>query len=197
MNESIFDIVKKNPNYSSKNSWNWYQINVRQLGEAKALTNAPMGLFTANQTMLVQKLIPGWLHMFFYSPKGKDKLPYWDRFPLVIPFRATSTHFWGLNIHYLPMKHRMLLMNKLLQFTSDKTMSERTKLMVSWRLLSNISKFPEVAPCVKQYIIGNVKSKYLRIKAEDWMIAASLPVERFTGANAQAVWKQSRKKIGR
>ena len=37
------------------------------------------------------------LNMFFYDPKLKKKLPYYDTFPLVLPLENYSDGFLGLN----------------------------------------------------------------------------------------------------
>ncbi len=197
MANSIFDTVRNNPEFNSKNAWTWFQYNVRQIGEAKVLKNAPMNLLTDNQTLLVNKLLPGYMYMFFYDPKLKKTLPYYDTFPLVIPFSMDANSFHGLNLHYLPIRYRFLLLTKLLSFANDPTMSDKTRLITSWRLLSNVSKFPEVAPCVKMYLKGHVKSKFLKIKPSDMQIACALPVERFKGAENDHIWKQSRELIGK
>jgi len=55
----------------------------------------------------------GGLMFFIYDPKTKDKLPYWDRFPLVIPINLYPDGFLGLNLHYLPYYQRQLLLATL------------------------------------------------------------------------------------
>jgi hypothetical protein len=35
--------------------------------------------------------------MFFYEAKYQDVLPYWDKFPLVLPFRKVMGGFYGIN----------------------------------------------------------------------------------------------------
>ena len=46
--------------------------------------------------------IVGSMQMFFYDPKTKDTLPYYDRFPLVVVVGPAEKGFYGLNLHYLP-----------------------------------------------------------------------------------------------
>ena len=43
----------------------------------------------------------GRMSMFIYDPKLKDKLPYYDTFPLVLPIETYSNGFLGINLHYL------------------------------------------------------------------------------------------------
>ena len=42
----------------------------------------------------------GRLNMYFYDPKTKKKLPYYDTFPLVLPVDTFRGGFVGLNFHY-------------------------------------------------------------------------------------------------
>ena len=131
-----------------------------------------------------------------YDAKNKDTLPYWDKFPLVFPFRAVKGGFYGLNLHYLPYRLRAILMDRLLQFSNNSKFDESTKLRYSWDLISSASKFSLAKPCVKHYLMTQVKSPFVKIHSADWTTALMLPVERFVGASASAVWAES-KKAGR
>ena len=42
----------------------------------------------------------GLLNMFFYDPKLKEKLKYYDLFPLVLPLEKYRDGFLGINFHY-------------------------------------------------------------------------------------------------
>ena len=44
----------------------------------------------------------GQMLMFFYDPKTKETLPYYDTFPLIIVVGPAPGGFYGLNLHYLP-----------------------------------------------------------------------------------------------
>ena len=53
----------------------------------------------------------GKLNMFFYDPKFKKKLPYYDTFPLVLPLETYNDGFLGINMHYLPIPLRVRLLD--------------------------------------------------------------------------------------
>ena len=42
----------------------------------------------------------GRMFMFFYDPKTKDTLPFYDRFPLIVMVGPAAGGFYGLNLHY-------------------------------------------------------------------------------------------------
>lgn len=190
---NIFDDVRNNPKYSTKNSWQWFMKNVRDLATSRGVK--PLSLLGDNEVHQTNRILPGGMYAYFYDPKTKDKLPFYDTFPLVLPFSIDKGSFKGLNLHYLAPRVRLVLMNRLLDFTTNDTLDKKTKLVLSWKLLSNASKFPEVAPCVKMYLVGHVKSNFLKIPASDWMSAIFLPTERFKKADNQTVWKDSKRRM--
>jgi hypothetical protein len=133
--------------------------------------------------------------MYAYDPKGKAELPYYDRFPLVFPFRKTPDGFIGLNMHYLPYPLRISLLDNLLIYRSNTRMDDMTKLKYSWQIIDGVSRFAAAKPCVKQYLSNHVRSQFRQITSKDWATAMLLPVERFVGASKAEVWADSKKII--
>jgi hypothetical protein len=143
---------------------------------------------------LKEKTIIGKMYFFFYDPKTKDSLPYYDRFPLVIPINRYPEGFLGLNLHYIHPKDRVILLDKLSTTLNNKNYDESTKFRINYAYLSKASKIYEATPCIKKYLFRHVESRFLEITSDEWDIAAMLPVERFMGANKQRVFTESRKK---
>jgi hypothetical protein len=135
------------------------------------------------------------MYFFYYDPKHKDKLPYYDRFPLVIPIERYPDGFLGLNLHYIHPKQRIILLDKLSEFANNDKYNETTKLRLSYDLLSSASKVYELQACVKRYLYSHVESRFLEITADEWDIAALLPVHSFVGAPTSKVYSDSRKKF--
>lgn len=165
-----------------KRTWGWYQ----------KLQMSPQKLMGANQSFQTTKITPGTMIAFFYDPKTKDKLPYYDTFPMNLPFSVTATHFTCLNLHYLHPSQRKQLLDKLVTIKENKHMQEKATIRISWELISNVAKFPEVQHCVKSYLFGHVKSNFIVIPKEDWHHAIFLPLERFKKATNAQVWGKSR-----
>ena len=137
----------------------------------------------------------GAMYFFYYDPKTKDSLPYYDRFPLVIPIERYSDGFLGLNLHYIHPKQRILLLDALSSYKTSKNYDEKTRLRLSYDLLKRVSGLYQFGPCVKRYLFSHIESRFLEITAKEWDIAALLPVEQFTGATKDKVWSESRKKF--
>jgi hypothetical protein len=148
-----------------------------------------------DRNRLKGKSMIGKMYFYFYDPKTKDTMPYYDRFPLVIPIERYNDGFLGLNLHYIHPKQRMILLDKLSDTMSNDTYDENTKLKISYRYLAAASKIFEANACIKRYLFSHVDSRFLEITADEWDIAATLPVETFVGASTSKVYADSRKKF--
>ena len=175
----------------SKKSRAWYQQQVLLLNRQRI---TPPKVMASDASMNKSRVLPGYMYMFMYDPKLKNELPYYDRFPLVFPFRTVPGGFYGLNFHYLPYNLRIQLLDRLMAFASNEKMDETTKLKYSWAMIDGMSRYKLAQPCVKQYLMPHVKSTFRKVSSEDWATAMMLPVERFVGASINEVWKDSRNK---
>ena len=187
----VFEKNKYNLHNAARKSQAWFQQQVLLMTK-QGITPKQMMKAGAD---LKPNVIPGSLYMFFYDAKHKDTLPYWDRFPLVLPYKKTPGGFIGLNLHYLPYQLRVQLLDRLTYFATNKKMDETTRIKYSWALIDGVSKYKAAEPCIKQYLLDHVRSPYRKINAPDWATAMLLPVESFTGANKYKVWNDSKKII--
>ena len=139
--------------------------------------------------------IIGKMYFYYYDPKTKDSMPYYDRFPLVIPIDQYSDGFLGLNLHYIHPRQRIILLDKLSDTASNSKFDAKTKLRLSYDYLKRASTAFEATPCIKRYLYTNVTSRFLEISADEWDIAALLPMETFVNASESKVYADSRKKF--
>ena len=137
----------------------------------------------------------GEMYFFQYDPKGKETLPYYDRFPLIFPINKAKGGFIGLNMHYLPPQLRAQLMDALYTLASDDKYNEDTRLELSYEVLAKASQFRNFKPCVKRYLTKHVRSRFIKIEASEWDIALFLPVSQFEKQGVRRVWADSRKII--
>jgi hypothetical protein len=120
-------------------------------------------------------VVEGHLYMFEYKAKMKW-LPYYDRFPLVYVIKSTKEEFWGANLHYLPIKKRILCVKKLMEGKID---------------------MPKV--CFHKYISDHVQGLYIDLASAEWDTAILLPTEDFVKdvngvkfpINKEEVWKET------
>ena len=131
------------------------------------------------------------MYFFSYNPKWKDKLPWYDTFPLVFPIEKYPDGFLGLNFHYLAPKHRAILMDQLKAFANNKKYDETTRLRLTYNMLKGFTKIKRARPTVHRYLSSKVNSKFVLVNADEWEVALFLPVERFKKASKKQVWAQS------
>lgn len=137
----------------------------------------------------------GDMYLFTYDPKHKDKLPYYDRFPLIFPINKAKGGFLGINMHYLPPILRAKLMDQLYTVTTNKRFDETTRLRLSYDILNGAAKFREFKPTIKHYLNAHVRTKPAYIYPSEWDVALFLPTQKFVGANATQVYADSRRII--
>jgi hypothetical protein len=134
----------------------------------------------------------GSMYMYTYDAKHKKTLPYFDRFPLVFPFKKVSGGFMGINLHYLPLPYRAKLMDSLYSISNNNRYNETTKIGMTYNILNGSSKFRYFKPCIKKYLTTQLRSKFLYVYPSEWDIALFLPLERFEGAGKSKVHADSR-----
>lgn len=58
-------------------------------------------------------------YMYSYNAKHKERLPIWDRFPIIMYLGAIPNGFEGINIHYIPQEARMTLLNEIINILDN------------------------------------------------------------------------------
>lgn len=168
----------------------WYRQTAKEVGRVNERK-----LFESHQERMTGKPLVGNMYLFQYEAKHKDTLPYWDRLPLIFPFKAVSGGFYGINLHYLPLQMRAKLMDGLYDLANNSKYDESTKLNLNYRLLVAAAKTRYISPCVKMYLNDHVKSRFMYIYPSEWDIALFLPLARFEKRTANFVHAQSRKMV--
>ena len=174
----------------TKDAQQWFQRNVKKLGDVNRRS-----LLKDDALDVTTKPKAGDMLMYFYDPKHKATLPYYDRFPLTIMVEPAAGGFYGLNMHYLPLSLRANLMDALYQTANNDRYDETTKLKISYKILDGAARYKEFRPCVKRYLNSQVQSKFMYVFPSEWDIALFLPTERFVGTSKASVWADSRRKI--
>jgi len=141
------------------------------------------------------KFLLGGLYFFYYNPKTKDDLPYYDMFPLVMPIEKYGDGFLGLNFHYLPPKWRITFMNKLAGRAIYDENDEIRRVKITYDILQATRRYKEFRPCVKRYLHSHIRSRILAVMPEEWDVATMLPVQAFRKAPVSTVWQDSLEEI--
>lgn len=114
----------------------------------------------------------GKMYTFAYEPIGSERLPYWDRFPLVIIIEIRKDTVVGINVHYIPMKDRVKIFKILLGNASTTGLSQKSKINDA---LNGIKKIKNHEYMIKQYHHHGLRSNIFEIPGNEWGQAVTLP----------------------
>ena len=174
----------------SRESMKWLTAKIAEL-RGLQVRNIPPNI-RAEKNRYVRRFLLGGLYFFYYNPKLKNELPYYDTFPLVLVLERYPDGFLGLNLHYLPIKFRVALMKKMLSYGAVHTEDDEIrKIRMTYDILASSRRFREFRPCLKRYLTNHVKSRILAVQPNEWDIATYLPVQQFKKAKPLKVWQDS------
>jgi len=175
----------------SRESMKWLKAKIDEIRSPKAIPKS-ISTETFRNT---KKFMLGRLYCFFYDPKGKDDLPYYDKFPMVLVLERYPDGFLGLNLHYLPYKYRVAFLTKLMDYAVLDENNDVKRIRITYDILSASRRFKEFRPCIKRYLTGHIRSKILTINPNEFEVACFLPLQQFKGAKPAEVWKESVEEI--
>ena len=165
----------------------WFQANVKKLGQVNRTS-----LLKDDALEPTAQNIAGNMYMYFYDPKYKKELPYYDRFPLTIMVEPAKGGFYGLNLHYLKPAIRAAFLDELMK-TAPKKITDKSRIRARYKLLASSKKYKEFKPCFKHYLTEHIKSKLVRVPMSEWEVAIFLPTEQFQKKGKAAIWADSMK----
>lgn len=190
--QDVFDRNQYNLRDAATQSTKWLNQQAKLLGKqgytGRRLLNGVHGDYSEYPEV-------GKMYMFMYDAKHKDTLPYWDKYPLVFPFRNLDDGFIGINLHYLPYQFRVMMLDKLVGIKLRST-SRHHKIQLSWNLINGVVGYKPLVGCVHRYLFTNLRTGLRNIDSGDWATAALLPMQQFVGATMGHVHKQGRKAGG-
>ena len=131
----IFEPLKDLQGNKMKSA-SWYRNAVSLIADR----SSPSELFSGK---LLGRPSEGRMSMFFYDPKFKQRLPYYDTFPLVLPLEPMRGGFIGLNFHYL-YGARFKFLQQLQSYASNGKFDQSTKIQASYNSIKS-NKYTKVA----------------------------------------------------
>lgn len=171
----------------SRDSYLWLTKKINGLRNPAAMSKD----ISLEKSRYTRRFLIGGLYFFMYNPKLKHELPYYDVFPLVMPLERYADGFLGLNLHYLPIKYRVIFMEKLMPFALYNDEDEIKRMRVTYDILNASRRFREFRPCLKRYLYPHIRSKILAVQPNEWDVAMFLPVHQFKKAQPKEVWQDS------
>jgi hypothetical protein len=174
----------------TKESMDWFRKRAHDIRRVDR--NA---LMKSESVQLRNRQAVGRMYFWFYDPKHKETLPYYDTFPLGIIVGPAKDGFHALNLHYLPPLIRAKFLDELMDITTNNKYDDNTKFKITYGLLKSTTKYKEFKPCFKHYLTKHVRSRFALIPAKEWEIATFLPAADWQKKGAHAVYRFSRQMI--
>jgi hypothetical protein len=193
---------------SAQEAQKWFRDQIRKLADPTGMylmASHKERLRTVAQIDRYNTRYLGRMIMFFYDPYHKNNpkvLPYYDMFPLVIPFNLNAPSkkngpgFLGLNLHYIPIPLRAQLLQQLMSLYQNQHLDENKKLQLSWQIIKSHASIKYYKPCVKWYLHKQVRSRIFIVDPLDWEFMLTLPTERFVRNTKSGVWRESKRSLG-
>ena len=173
----------------SLESLRWFQQRVKTM---KLTSEA---FYKQSSLNKARRYLEGRMYTFFYDAKTKDKLPYWDRFPVVLILDLNQNGFTGLNLHYIPPRYRVRLLYELYKYIrlDDDTRDENMKphIRMRYEMLRGLSKLRFFKPCFKRYLTTQIEGRALEITPDYWDVMAMLPLADWQKKHAREVYTES------
>jgi len=179
------------PELLTRDSYRWLQ---NKIGEIKRLSHVASDI-SKEGFRHTSKFKLGKMYFFYYDPKTKSDLPYYDRFPLVIILEKYPDGFLGLNLHYLPIKYRVVFLEKLVKLAVLNADNEIKRVRVTYDILNATRRYKEFSPCLKRYLFPHIRSKILEVQPNEWEVATHLPIHQFKKAQPKEIWTDSLNEI--
>lgn len=147
-----------------------------------------------DRSMWRNKVIVGNMYFVQYSALHDDKLPFWDKFPLIFPFNQSTSKagdklVHAINMHYLSPALRYRAMTVLLKMRNEQRYREKTKLNISWAVLSSAAESDLFKHAVKTYRVDHYQSVFVKIPSQAWELTLFLPLARIVRGSNKEMWK--------
>ena len=175
---------------NSTDSLEWYKNNAKRLFSKESA-----------QTLLIQqqekaknigtKVPIGRMYTYGYDALHKDRLPYFDRFPLIFYVGPAEGGFYGINLHYLSPKYRAILFDALLDIANDPKYPAKRKLILTYDLLKGSQNLIYFKHTFKHYLASQLETRVVEIPFDQWEVALYLPTADFGKVSNNRVWSDS------
>jgi hypothetical protein len=197
--DSIFDAFHKIredanlPNSNTISNFEWFRRLVnRSMDGGKTLDEIRQQIISDPKRVRDNRFFRGKLYFFFYNePLYRDKLPFYDTFPLLLLLHRKGSNIFGCNLHYLPPRIRLSKFLELMQYTNQNKLSWRTNIVLDYDKLINSDTWDILRPTFRQYRLNRIQGNCINIPAQDWPIAINLPVERFKKMDRRTIWNRT------
>ena len=193
LKKAVFSSSKANQEKEKSVQWLKAKLDNFAAYTKKAEQEKIMKQFTRTKQPLTGQMI-----MYIYRAEHDLTLPFWDAAPLGIfvgPVPEKPTHFYSMNLHYIPPVLRAKFFDSLLELMTTKTIQDSSRFALTYKMLKGTQKFNYFRPCWKMYITKNVQSNIVLIPPDEWINVLFLESAQWQKAGKSTVYNWSRSQL--
>lgn len=150
-------------------------------------------LLKTNMTNVKKKFQPGRIIFFKYNAKNQEDT--FDKTPLVMVLRVSKGYMLGINFHWLPMPHRVVLIKHILKI-NKRNIKNNVPLEFSYQQMKPFLIKFGYAPVIRLYIRKRISDNGVLIPDDQLMNVARTKTETFTSGkvSSEQLYKLALKK---
>lgn len=169
--ERAFNASNKDIERNTKESLDWFRKYI-----TKNYKNVRIPRLLETDVKVKTQFKIGDMLSFQYNPIGKEKLPYYDTFPLIFPISENTSkegkkYITGLNCHYLLPVQRQRMFLALHDLAKQRRLD--------WNVLKRMSEHKLFEAAIHNYRLDAIQSNFIIFPQEYYDIVLFLPIARF------------------
>lgn len=110
-----------------------------------------------------------------YSATYGNDNGYYDKYPMILIVRPFPMHFFGFNIHYLPLEVRQKILHELVNIHNTQ-FSRQSLFKIIYPMLDALVKSGKFNYAYKNYSYKNILSKFVIINPLHYKTVLNLPI---------------------
>ncbi len=157
-------------------------------------------------------LTVGKIYSFYYDPKYKDKLEFYDNVPMSIIIghiktKAGNVNALGINLSFIPPKARAAILDRIVKvfntmiikpneaMIDEEKFRSQKELPLYYDICKKILQNSGFEYAIRSYIYSHMESEPLIITYEDWWRILTFPSKYIVNLNIRAIYIRYKKKM--
>lgn len=171
--EKFANLNRQPPSAKNRSSIRWFRTQVKNnsVSPRRVLRDPEI---SRNLKRAPEHIKLGELLLFRYDPKHKEKLPFYDVYPLSIIMstgvsKAGEKYVISLNLHYLTQMERERLLTAIYKSNTKGGAQEVLA------LVQRLSYYPGFRHAIKMHLLNHMVGNVLSIPFDEWALAVNIP----------------------
>ncbi|AWY10183.1 DNA end protector [Vibrio phage VAP7] len=189
-----------NARRNTRESNKWFMSRITKDTHLRAEVVHRQILKESRRTKPSDKGLIGRMFLYNYDPRWKNILPVYDGWPLVFFFNMKLgdgvsfgekgvMYLFGLNVHYLPPRFRLMLFAELQRLKNDSTLREKTRLRLTWDIIKQFASLKYAEHAVKVYRSDHIRTELAEVHPDQWEVVIPMQIAEWHKGGKHEAWK--------